>query len=97
MTETHKKLEELSVQTKALEVVKLENANIMWKRVQQNLPAEQLFLLRAGTDTLPTPLNLRGYLKMLFVGPTIHHILIAQRPSSRVDITGGVTVPYRTW
>ena len=56
----------------------------MWKRVQQGLPGGQLsFLLRAGTDTLPTPLNLRRWcLKVdsicsLFGSKqsTIHHIL----------------------
>ena len=56
----------------------------MWKRVLQGLPAGQLSsLLRAGTDTLPTPLNLRRWrLKMdprcPLCGnrqPTIHHIL----------------------
>ena len=59
-SETHKKkLEELSVQSKALEAIELENANNTWKRVQQGLPSGQLsFLLRASTDTLPTPLNL---------------------------------------
>ena len=63
LSETHKKkLEELSVQSKALEVIELEKANNVWKRVQQGLPAGQLsFLLRAGTGTLPTPLNLRRW------------------------------------
>ena len=74
----------LSVQTKILSVAELEDVNKVWKRVLQGLPAGQLsFLLRAGTDTLPTPLNLRRWrLKMdprcPLCGnrqPTIHHIL----------------------
>ena len=36
------------------------NSNQVWKRIMQGLPSGQMsFLLRAGTDTLPTPLNLR--------------------------------------
>ena len=54
------KLRQLSVQSKALAIVELEDANQVWKRILQGLSAGQLsFLLRAGTDTLPTPLNLR--------------------------------------
>ena len=53
-------LRTLSVQNKFLEISQLEKDNRVWNRIQQGLPAGQLsFLLRAGSDTLPTPLNLR--------------------------------------
>ena len=55
------------------------------ERVQQGLPVGQIsFLLRAGTDTLPTPLNLRRWhlnvdstcsLCSSNQPTTIHHIL----------------------
>ena len=41
---------------------KYHNLKRVWNRIQQGLPAGQLsFLLRAGSDTLPTPLNLRQW------------------------------------
>ena len=59
--EKHDKgLKNLTMQSKILEVAELENSNQVWKRIMQGLPAGQMsFLLRAGTDTLPTLLNLR--------------------------------------
>ena len=79
-----KNLKELTVQSKVLEFAELENSNQVWKRFQQGLPAGQLsFLLRAGTDTLPTSLILRHWRlrtdpSCSLCGhkqPTIHHIL----------------------
>ena len=47
-----KRLRELTVQNKILEVVELEDSNQVWKRILQGLPAGQLsFHLRAGTNT----------------------------------------------
>ena len=55
------KLRELCA-NKMLSVTQLEDDNQVWKRVLQGLPAGQLiFLLRAGTDALPTPLNLQRW------------------------------------
>ena len=55
-------LQNLSVQDKFLEISQLEKDNRVWNRIQRGLPAGQLsFLLRAGSDTLPTPLNLRRW------------------------------------
>ena len=77
-------LKELTVQNKILEVAELEDSNQVWKRFLQGLPAGQLsFLLRATTDTLPTPLNvghwrLKSDPSCSLCGhkqPTIHHIL----------------------
>ena len=83
--ETHDKiLQKLTVQSKILEVVQLENSNQVWRRVMMGLPSGQMsFLLRAGTDTLPTPLNLRRWRLRVdpscplcgHTHPTIHHVL----------------------
>ena len=76
-----KRLKELTVQNKILWVAELENSNQVWKRIMQGLAGQKSFLLRAGTDTLPTPLNLRQWrLRMdlscpLMYQPTIHHTL----------------------
>ena len=66
-----KKLEELSIQSKALEVVKLENTMCGRENSRASLVDSCCFFLyRAGTDTLPTPLNLRRWHlpPALFVG-----------------------------
>ena len=82
--EHDERLKELTVQNKILEVAELERSNQVWKRILQGLPAGQLsFLLRAGTDTLPTPLNLRRWRLRTDPScplcghkqPTVHHIL----------------------
>ena len=52
-------LESLSVQCKLLDVTDLEKKSNVWSRIIFSMPAGQLsFLLRAGTDCLPTPMNL---------------------------------------
>ena len=52
------KFETLAVQNKLLDIVTLEQACPLWKRLIYGLPEKQLsFLLRAGCDTLPTPMN----------------------------------------
>ena len=52
-------LEPLTVQNKFLNIVVLEQNCLLWKRLMYGLPEKQLsFLLRAGCDTLPTPMNL---------------------------------------
>ena len=49
----------LSVQNKFSESVVLEQECQVWKRIMDGLLAGQLsFILRAASDTLPTPLNL---------------------------------------
>ena len=53
------KLQSLQVQKKALDSIELEEENCVWSRIINGLPAGQLsFILRACSDTLPTPLNL---------------------------------------
>ena len=78
------KLSQLSVQRKFLEVTELEEKNCVWKRILQGLLVGQLsFLMRAGSDTLPTPLNLRRWRIKVESKcylcenrlPTVHHIL----------------------
>lgn len=55
-----KRLKELTVQRKILEAAELKNSNQVWRRIMEGLPAGQMsFFLRAGSDTLPTLLNLR--------------------------------------
>ena len=52
-------LEGLEVQSKLLDSIDLESSSKIWKRIMHGLPARQMsFILRAATDTLPTPLNL---------------------------------------
>ena len=85
MTEKHdNRLKELTVQRKILEVAELESSNHVWRRIMDGLPAGQMsFLLRAGSDTLPTPLNLKRWRLRMdstcplcgHTQPTIHHIL----------------------
>lgn len=54
-----KRLKELTVQNKIMKVTELEDSNQVWKRILLGLPAGTLsFILRVGTDTLPTPLIL---------------------------------------
>ena len=56
------KLSKLTVQNKFTAIIDLESQNSVWKCIQKGMPAGQLsFLLRAGSDTLPTPLNLRHW------------------------------------
>ena len=56
------KLDCLTVQNKFKDICQLEAENHVWNRIQHGLPAGQLsFLLRAGSDTLPTPLNLKRW------------------------------------
>ena len=51
--------EPLTVQNKFLDIVTLEQDCPLWKRLMFGLPEKQLsFLLHAGCDTLPTPVNL---------------------------------------
>ena len=85
MIEKHdNRLKELTVQRKILEVAELESSNQVWRRIMDGLPAGQMsFLLRAGSDTLPTPLNLKRWRLRMdstcplcgHTQPTIHHIL----------------------
>ena len=52
-------LERLKVQSKFQDIIALESDCPSWNRIISGLPSGQLsFLLRAGSDTLPTPLNL---------------------------------------
>ena len=52
----------LEVQSKLKDIVLLEPQSQTWNRLQAGLPASQLsFLIRGGTDCLPTPLNLRRW------------------------------------
>ena len=72
------------MQSKLTEAVNLEKESQVWKRIRDDLPAGQLsFILRAASDTLPTPLNLRRWkiqcrAKCSLCGnsrPTVAHIL----------------------
>ena len=50
----------LQVQSKFKDIVTLERSSHVWNRMLIGLPTGQLsFLLRAGADCLPTPMNLR--------------------------------------
>ena len=78
------KLNTWSVQGKFKQVCELESQNRVWNRIIDGLPAKQLsFILRVGSDTLPTLLNLRRWklrvdAKCTLCGspsPTVLHIL----------------------
>ena len=56
------KLHDLTVQNKFTDITELEAQNRVWNRIRDGLPTGQLsFLLRAGSDTLPTPMNLKRW------------------------------------
>ena len=78
------KLMSLSVQGKLDQICQLEAQNKVWNRIIDGLPAGQLsFLLRAGSDTLPTPLHLRRWILCVDakcnlcgdISPTVLHTL----------------------
>ena len=53
-------LDALTVQLKFKDIMELEPQCRVWNRIISGLPLGQLsFLLRAGADCLPTPMNLR--------------------------------------
>ena len=79
-----RQLDTLSVQSKFRDIVSLEPQCKVWNRIISGLPAGQLsFLLWAGTDCLPSPMNLRRWKLRTNAkcdlcqspSPTIHHIL----------------------
>ena len=58
------KLDSLTVQNKFTDITELESQNRVWNRIRDGLPAgpgQLSFLLRAGSDTLPTPMNLKRW------------------------------------
>ena len=74
----------LDVQCKFLDACTLEDDNKVWSRIMGGLPSDQLsFVLRAASDTLPTPLNLRRWRYRIdpkfqlcsSISPTVLHIL----------------------
>ena len=80
----NRQLDTLSVQSKFRDIVSLEPQCKVWNRIISGLPAGQLsFLLRAGADCLPSPMNLRRWKLRTNAkcdlcqspSPTIHHIL----------------------
>ena len=80
------KLNQLTVQRKFLAITELEAKNKVWGCIQAGIPAGQLsFLVRAGSDTLPTPLNLKRWRMRVdprcplcnHHHPTVQHILSA--------------------
>ena len=55
-------LDDLLVQSKFKDIISLEETNKTWTRLVTGLPSGQLsFILRAGMDCLPTPLNLKRW------------------------------------
>ena len=62
LEEANRKLESLQVQKKFSDCTELESMTKVWKCIVDGLPAGQLsFILRCGSDTLPTPTNLRRW------------------------------------
>ena len=65
-------------QTKFLSITELEAENHFWRRIMDGLPSGQLSsLLRAGFDTLPTPMNLQRYKIQVS-----SHCKLCQRPQT---------------
>ena len=65
-------------QNKALSIIELEAENHFWRRIMDGLPSGQLsFLLRAGSETLPTPMNLQRYKIQVS-----SHCKLCQRPQT---------------
>ena len=53
------KLKSLQVQNKFGDIIELEESTHIWRRIIDGMPAGQLlFILRCGSDTLPSPMNL---------------------------------------
>ena len=78
------KLNSLEVQSKFTDIIELEESTRIWKRIIDGMPAGQLsFILRAGSDTLPMPMNLHRWKIQLyshcplcsFPQTTVNHIL----------------------
>ena len=62
LDDANSKLHSLQVQKKFSDCTELEAETKVWKRIVDGLPAGQLsFILRCGSDTLPTPTNLRRW------------------------------------
>ncbi len=56
------KLDNLTVQNKFSDITELESQNWVWNCIRDGLPVGLLsFLLHAGSDSLPTPMNLRRW------------------------------------
>ena len=56
------KLKSLQVQNKFSDIIELEESTRIWRRIIDGMPAGQLsFILRCGSDTLPSPMNLHRW------------------------------------
>ena len=82
----NQKLSSLCVQNKFLNITELEAENHFWRRIMDGLPSGQLsFMIRAGSDTLPTPMNLQRYKIQVS-----SHCKLCQRPQAT---TGHILSP----
>ena len=81
-------LNTLQVQKKFSDIVALEKENRSWKKIMNNgLTSGQLsFLLRAGSDTLPTPMNLRRMRIQHDSRCPYARLLDLQRPTFLMDV-----------
>ena len=80
------RFESLTVQNKFLEIIDLEQACPLWRRLMYGLPEKQLsFLLRAGSDTLPTPMNLARW--NIIINP-VCVLCQSTQPTSNHILTG---------
>ena len=83
------RLESLTVQNKLLDIVSLEQKCPLWRRLMCGLPEKQLsFLLRAGCDTLPTPMNLARW--NIIVSP-VCSLCSSSQPTTKHILTGCTT------
>ena len=80
-------LELLTVQNKFLDIVTLEQNCPLWKRLMYGLPEKQLsfFILRAGCDTLPTPMNLARW---NIITSTVCTLCHCTQPTTNHILTG---------
>ena len=74
----NQKLLSLNIQNNFLNITELEAENHFWRRIMDGLSSGQLsFLLRAGSASLPKPMNLQRYRIQVS-----SHCKLCQRPQS---------------
>ena len=74
----NQKLSSLCVQNKFLIITEPEADNHFWRLIMDGMPSGQLsFMVKAGSDTLPTPMNLQRYKIQVS-----SHCKLCQRPQA---------------
>ena len=78
----NQKLSSLCVQNKFLIITEPEADNHFWRLIMDGMPSGQLsFMVKAGSDTLPTPMNLQRYKIQV-----LSHCKLCQRPQATTGL-----------